>query len=320
MNLGNAKELAFRAINEYSINGTPVPVTNGNYMDIKARMYGPANAAQMRIAQIVKIPKVFPISQNPITNLLGYDSFKEVQHFPGTNLTYIATGAKSFSIEVDGACTIAFDESVSGVWTPLNGTYSTNGGTPAALSGSISVSPTSFTNYKGLLTIAGANPIRITITPTYPMKSRYRAMFGYAYATADKVPWYRAYVPYTLPTNYWKLNKIMRTYDERQFTENKDYILTSDKKLYLNWYLTGEFSIYYWGYPTEITVDTLDTYEFEVSSECQSLIPFFMGGQAIMPDNATIGTQLLNQYYAMEAELTQDEPVTDESIELTFGW
>jgi hypothetical protein len=322
MILGDAKEIAFRSVNEYSINGTPIPVTNGNYMDIEHRMNGPANAAQMRLAQIVKIPEVYSISQNPIDNLLGRDSFKEVQHFPGTNLTYTATGAKSFSIEVDGTCTISFDESVAGVWTPLNGTYAIDGvlSVPGIV-GSISAAPTKSTNYRGLLTIASVlNPVRMTITATYPMKSFHRALFAYAYVTADKVPWYRAYIPYTLPTNYWKFNNIMRAYDERQFTENKDYILTSDKKLYLNWYLTGRFDVHYWKYPTEITVDTLDTYEFEVSLECQALIPFFMGGQAIMPDNATIGTQLLNQYYAMEAELTQDEPVTDESIELTFGW
>jgi hypothetical protein len=322
LKLSDAKELAFRAINEYSINGTPIPATNGNYLDIEKRMNGPANAAQMRIAQFVKIAKVYSISQNPIDNLLGYDSFKEVQHFPGTNLTYTGTGAKSFSIEVDGTCVISFDEYVSGVWTPLNGTYAADGvSVPAGIVGSISVTPTKFTNYRGLLTIASAlNPVRITVTATYPIKSRYRAMFAYTYATAVAVPWYRAYIPYTLPADYWKFNKMMRTYDERQFTENKDYILTSDKKLYLNWYLEGEFTVHYWAYPTEITVDTLDTYEFEVSLECQALIPFFMGGQAIMPDNATIGTQLLNPYYQMESELTQDEPETEEQIELTYGW
>jgi hypothetical protein len=322
MNLGNAKEFAFRAINERTINGTPIPVTNGNYMDIEARMNGPANAAQMRLAQIVKIPEEYSISQNPIDNLLGNDSFKEVQHFPETNLTFTGTGAKSFSIEVDGACTISFDEYVAGTWTPLTGTYAVDGVVSnSALNGSISVAPTKFTNYRGLLSIASAsNPVRLTITALYPIKSRYRALFGYTFAAADKVPWFRAYVAYDLPANYWKFNKIMRTYDERQFAENKDYILTSDKKLYLNWYLTGEFTVHYWKYPTEITKDTADSYDFEVSLECQAIIPFFMGGQAMMPDNATIGTQLLNQYYAMEAELTQDEPVTDESMEITFGW
>lgn len=322
MTLGEAKELAFRYCNEYSVNGTSVSTTNGNYIDIKNRMYGPANAAQMRLSDIIKIPDTYIISQNPVTNLLGMYNFNEKQHFPGVNDTYTGTGAKSFSIEVDGACTLSFDEQVSGVWTPLNGYYSVNGGTPSALSGSITVSGiTGYTNYRGVLTIASAsNAVRITVTVTYPMKSRYRALFAYPYVTADKAPWYRAYVPYDLPTDYWKFNKMMRSYDERQFTENKDYIRTSDKKIYINWFLTGQFEIHYWKYPTEITVSTLDSYEFEVSKECQALIPWFMAGQAIMPDDSTIGTQLLNQYYAMEAQITQESSDTDEEMESVYGW
>ncbi|MCX8129779.1 MAG: hypothetical protein N3I35_06735 [Clostridia bacterium] len=321
MQLSEIFDIAYRYINEKSVNGTDISDTNGNYIDIKKRMYGPANASQMRLAGFVKIPDIYSISQNPITNLLGIQGFNEVQHFPGDNKTYTSTGAKSFSIEVDKPCVISFDESVSGVWTPLEGTYY-DGDSTQAFSGSITVTGISkYTNYRGLLTIASAsNLIRITVVATYPMKSRYRALFQYPYASANDVPWYRAYIEYSLPADYWQFNKMMRTYDERQFTENKDYILTSDNKIYINWHLTGQFDIHYWKYPTEITPSTSDNYELEVSKECQALMPWFIGGQAIMPDDSSIGIQLLNQYYQMESELSQDMPYTQEESEDTDGW
>jgi hypothetical protein len=322
MLLSEAKVYAIQLINEYSVSGTLVSSSDGNYQDLIKRMNPLANTVQMELAKLVKIPGVHSISQNPITNLLGLYAFDEAQHFPGTNLTYQATGAKSFSIEVDGPCALAFDEQVSGTWTPLSGTYSVNGGTPSSFSGSIAVSGiTKFTNYRGLLTIASAsNAVRITVTATYPIKSRYRALFAYPYATADKVPWYRAYIPYDLPTDYWAFNKMMRSYDQRQFAENKDYILTSDQKMHLSWFLTGQFDIYYWKKPTVITNDTSDSYEFEVDDDAQSLIPWFIGGYAIYPDNQNLGIQLLNQYNLLKAGLTQETPETDESSEDTDGW
>jgi hypothetical protein len=322
MLLSEAKVNAIQLINEYSVSGTLVSSSDGNYQDLIKRMNPLANTVQMELAKLVKIPGVHSISQNPITNLLGLYAFDEAQHFPGTNLTYQATGAKSFSIEVDGPCTISFDEQVLGVWTPLAGTYSVDGGTPTVFSGSISVSGiTKFTNYRGLLTTASAlNPVKITVAATYPMKSRYRALFAYSFASADKVPWYRAYITYDLPADYWMFNKMMRSYDQRQFEENKDYILTSNKKVHLNYFLTGQMDIHYWKKPTVITNDTSDSYEFEVDDDAQSLIPWFIGGYAIYPDNQNLGIQLLNQYNLLKAGLTQELPETNEQVFDSDGW
>lgn len=315
MNLGEMFDLAFRDVDERSINGTEIPVTNGNYLDIKKRMYGPADAVQQELAKITKMSGVYPVSQNPITNLLGL-AFDEVQHFPGTTYTYTGTGAKSFSIEVDGACIISFDEYVSSVWTPLNGTYAVDGVlSVVGIVGSISVVPTKYTNYRGLLTIASAlNPVRITITPTYPMKSRYRAMFAYAYATAVTVPWYRAYVPYDLPVTCLEFNKMMRSYDQRQFEENKDYKLTPDNKIHINWYLTGQFDIHYWKRPTVITVLTLDTYDWEIPADAQAIAHYFIGGMAIMPTNPSVGVALRDQYYALRDMLKTPSSSTSSEV------
>jgi hypothetical protein len=320
--LGEAQIQAMQHINEYSTGGVNISTTDGNYIDLIKRMPPLANTAQQELSKIVKIPGKYSISQNPITNLLGLRGFDEVQHFPGTDLSYSGTGAKSFSIEVDGACSIYFYETIAGVLTALNGTYSKDGGISTAFTGSIAVTGlTSFSNYKGLLTISSAtNLITMKVVATYPMKSKGRALFEYTFATALTAPYLIAYVPYSLPTDYVEFYKMLRAFDQRQYTENKDYILTPDKKIHLNYNLTGQFDIHYWKKPTMITNSTATTYEFEVSEDAQALIPWFIGGYAIMDEKPNVGMPLINQYQVLKASLSPMQTSSEETIMDTFNW
>jgi hypothetical protein len=323
MTLAQAKVQAIQHINEYSVNGTLVSTSNGNYQDLIKRMNPLANTAQLELCKIAKIPDTQSVDHNVIPNLLGLQNAneKEKQHYPGTNDSYTAAGADSFSIEVSKPCTITFEEYESGAWINIVGTYIVPGGTATAFTGNITVTGiTTFTNYKGTLTLTtSTNDVRMTITTLYPMKSRYRAMYGYPFENAASVPRYAAYVPYDLPSNYMEFNKIMRSYDERQFGENSDFILTPDNKVHINWNLSGQFDIHYWKFPTEITNDTLDTYEFEVRLDAQAAIPWYMGAYAIMPDNPSLGVQLLNQYYVLKDELTETDDLEITTLQGTWG-
>ncbi|MDD4566150.1 MAG: hypothetical protein PHE79_11835 [Eubacteriales bacterium] len=281
-----------------------------------------ANTSQMEIAKVAKIGDVLSISHNPIMNQLGLYAFDEIQHFPGGDYPYTAAGSQSFSIEVDGDCSIYFDEEISGVWTALDGTYSLDGGEATAFSGSITVSGISddalqkFVNYRGLLTIAStSNNVRIKVVPVYPMKSRYRALFAYLYPNAIKVPHCTAYISYDLPANYMEFNKMMRAFDQRQFDENKDYKLTPDNKIHINWFLTGQFDIHYWKFPTVIDDSTEDTYTFEVRTDAQSAIPWFMAGMAIYPTNKKLGNRLVQQYYALVGNMDTAKTSTSAEIQ-----
>lgn len=321
LTLGQAKIDAIKHCNEFSNAGEEISTTDPNYLDLIYRMPQLANTSQMEIAKVSKIGDSFSISQNPIPNQLGTNAFDEVQHFPGTDYIYTAAGSQSFSIEIDGDCAIYFDEQISGVWTALSGMYSLDGGTATAFSGSIAVTGLSatalqeFKNYRGLLTISSAsNNVRMKVVPVYPMKSRYRALFAYLYPSAVKTPHCTAFISYDLPIDYMEFNKMMHAYDQRQFEENRDYKLTPDNKIHLNWFLTGQFDIHYWKLPTEITDSTLDSYEFEVRKDAQSAIPWFMGGMAIYPTNKSLGNRLVQQYYALIGNL--DTPKTNTSTEI----
>ncbi len=104
---------AYRIINEYSINGTVISPTAPIEIDLKNRMYAPANAGYQELAKISKIPAVKSYSQHMPVNQLGAYAFDEVEHL-ATDLVYSAAGSQSFSFEVDGECTVTFQEDIAG--------------------------------------------------------------------------------------------------------------------------------------------------------------------------------------------------------------
>jgi hypothetical protein len=316
INISEMIPIAMKHMKNYSIRGTPISETDPNYIDLKNLMYDSANAAQMDLCKVSKIPYVMKVTQNPVTNLLGATGFDIVQHL--TTKTYTAQGAKSFHFAVDRPCTLTFEQSADNTtWTALNGFYDV-AGVDTAFSGSITISGnTSFVTRKGLLTLsASANYVRITPSSDYPFNSMNRALFAYTYASCADVPNYEAFVPYDLPDNYMAFDKMMRTYDTRQFEENSDFKGPHNKVIKINWYLTGQFDIYMWVYPTVITKDTDPTYEFEVSTDAQALIPYYVAGYAA--DDQSIGVQLLNQYYAFKENLSTPDKSTSSTVKNTL--
>lgn len=316
MNLGESIPIAFKKFKGYSIRGTPIPISDPNYIDLQNLMYDLANDAQMDLCHVSKIAYIMKITQNPVINLLGAQGFDLIQHLPGDSKTYTAQGAKSFHFSIDRPCTLTFEQSTdNSVWTFLNGFYDA-AGVNTAFSGTIPVTGnTSFTTRKGLLTLdVATNYVRVTLSSNYPFNSRNRALFSYAYAVSADVPTYEPYIPYDLPAKYMEFYKMVRSYDTRQLEENSDFkgpykTSATTSTIYINWFLTGEFDIHIWVYPEPIDKDTDPSYEFEIGLDAHSLIPYYQAGYATKDQN--IGIQLINQYYELKKGLsTPDDTQT----------
>lgn len=292
MNLGEAKVRAIQLINEYSNNGQLISPSSGNYQDYALRMPGLANDAQMEIARYIKISAVYSISQPQIPNLLGIHNGWDIDlYLPDQgDKVYSAVGAKSFYVEVDRPCTILLKEG-------------------ANILKQIDVSGiTKFTAYKGNITPSSSTAtVTMTITGNYPVQIKNRALFAYSFPTDDDVPTYQPYVPYDMPEDYMGFEKVMRAYDQRQLMEWNDYKqLKNGKTIAINWFLNGQFDIYYFKRPTAITDSTPDTYEFEIDEEAQVLIPYYMGGHVIMSERQDIGVALINEYNKRLANLSAE--------------
>lgn len=294
---------AIKKINEYSNSGRIIPETDGNYMDYRLRMPGFANDAQMKIAQFIPIPAVKSISQPQIPNLLGLHNGWDIELLlpDKGDKVYSAMGAKSFYIEVDRPCTITIEEGPNILKT-------------------IQHAEKGFTAYKGNLTPLGNGMITMKVSSTQPVQIKNRALFAYSFGTDEDVPTYQPYIPYTLES-YMDFDKVYRAYDQRQLAEWSDYKKpTKEGKIYLNWFLDGEFTVHYFRLPTVIDDKTDLNYEYEVDKRVHNIIPYFIGG--MVTDEFATRELLLSEFDNLLANVSREltTPVFTEIQNVYGGW
>ncbi len=306
MNLGEAKRKALSLILEYSVDGVTIP--DGENADYLALMNRFADIAQKEIAQIKKIHATYSISQNPIKSLLGLlKGFDIQQHLDVDLVDTQGTGAQSYYFEVDRQATVYIEEYVNGVWTLLD---------------TLTI-PTikEFTAYKGFITPTSlTNQVRLRFSGLYPYNIRNRALYAYKFPTVDDIPIYKPYVKYEMPTDFMELQKVIQQGDPRTYVDMIAYKWEGKKTLVLNYYDTGSFDVHYYRYPTAITKDTPDTYEFEVYTEAQEAIPFFIASHVMMEEKPTIAIQLLNEYTNKINALNTKDKQSSATVSEVYGW
>lgn len=305
MNLLEAKQRALSLMAEYSVDGVLTP--DGDNADYLNRMNRFADVAQKEIAQVKKIHAVYSISNNPIKPQQGLLSgFDLKQHLPGTDIIDTYTGSKAYYFEVDNVADVYIEENINGVWTNLVTINNTVKG--------------QFTAYKGLISASNvANQIRLRFSGSYVYNLRNKALFEYSFPTANDVPIYRPYVKYDMPSDFMELNKVIQQTDPRSYKEMIAYHWEGKRTFVLNYYELGSFDVHYYKYPTTITSTTADTYEFEVDTEAQEAIPFFLASKTIFDENQTLAIQLLNEYQVKLSRLYTADDFGITTITQNFG-
>lgn len=291
---------------EYSVDGVPIP--DGENADYLNRMNRFADIAQKEIAQVKKINAVYSISNNPIKTQQGLlQGFEIKQYIPGTDIIDVYTGSKAYYFEVDNVADIYIEENVNGVWTNIKTINNTVKG--------------QFTAYKGLITASNAeNQIRLRFSGLYVYNIRNKALFAYLFPTDADVPSYRPYIKFQMPSDFMELNKVIQQGDPRTYIDMISYKWEGKRTLVLNYYDVGSFDIHYYRYPTTIDAGTLDTYEFEVDTEAQELIPFFMAARSIIDENQTLAIQLLNEYTNKLNTLGTNDRQGVTTVNEVYGW
>lgn len=107
------------------------------------------------------------------------------------------------------------------------------------------------------------------------------------------------YNRYELPTDFKEHRLLLR--------ENEiflDYRI-QNQYLMLKKGVTGSFELLYYKYPQELTVNTPDSYEFEIALNGHALIPYYVGGMVIADENTAIADRLLNIYFTRLQSLTK---------------
>lgn len=292
---------------EYSVDGVPIP--DGENSDYLNRMNRFADTAQKELSQVKKIHAVFNISHNPIKPMQGLlTGFDLKQYLPGTDLIDMYVGCKAYYFEVDNVADIYIEENVSGVWTALKTINNTVKG--------------QFTAYKGLINASNpSNQVRLRFSGNYVYNIRNKALYQYPFPTDSDVLDYRPYVTYKMPTDFMELQKVIQQSDPRVYRDKIDYYWEGKRTFVLNFYDAGSFDIHYYRYPTSIDSTTLDSYEFEVDTEAQEAIPFFIASHCLMDEEGsrTLAIQLLNEYQTKLSRLYMSDDFGITTITQNYG-
>ncbi len=309
MNLLQADAKVIQIINFESISGNIIPDLDPNRLDYTNRFRTHYDMAQKEIASTAKkIRKLKHISQNPIPNNIDNPIyiFDIVQHL-ADDITYSGLGNRAYSFKVDNMATIYIEEETStNVWTILE---TINNLTPTM----------EFTEYKGIINPSSlTNNIRIRFSGLYPYNLRDVALFAYTFPNASAIPQYQKFNLYTMPTDFFQLNKVIFKGSPTQgyaYNPTSDFYWEKRNVLAVNYNYTGEFTIDYSAYPSTIDDSTVNTYEFEVDEEAAQAIPFFVASMMMMYENPSIGNKLFSMYQGKLANL--DDNVSNGAVSVS---
>lgn len=308
MQWSECRTKVIQLIDEFSTNG--ITTTAAQNADYTLRMPSIADAAQKEVATVKKLHSVYSISQNPIYPQNGRFQGFTLQQFTGTDYTVTATGSQAYYFEIDHPATVYIEEQIANVWTIKSTITDTTA--------------TSFTAYKGLIVPTSLlNNVRIRFSGLYPYNMRNIALFSQLFASANDVPIYKPYVRYTMPANFFDLNKVIQLTDDRQYVNFADYHWEGRKTIVINYFYTGSFDVYMYVYPA-VTIDssTPDNYVLEVDAEAVEAIPYYIAAHMLLSDIQTRphGVLLLNIYQQKIASLNHSDNLGAESVQNTSGW
>lgn len=267
MTLGELKKYAVKLIDEFSDNSN---ITSDE--DIKNKLNSLFNIAQIELCQIDKIESIMKITQDVPENAINPQTMQEdLYKHNAKDLVFKGVG-KCYSFQIKGTGTITICQ--EGM-ADINIYNSDN---------------TKFTTYKNIL--PESKEITITFSGENYYLVRNIAIYDVNYTSISDIPEYQRYIEYTLPEDYYQLNYV--TYKGGKGDNYKKI----GNILMIPSYYIGEVILNYYRYPTMITDNTPDTFEFELSPKSQMILPYYVASDVLKSDVSANYTSFEAKYNA----------------------
>ena len=256
--------------------------------DYILRMPALFDIAQKQIATVKKIVSLKKISQYLPDNQLSTAYPFDVVPYTGTEIDYEAVGSLAYNFEVDGAATVKVqEETAEDTWTTLTTVTHT---TPVG----------EFTAYNGVIAASDTdNSIRLQFTGSSAYNIRNVALWNVAFASASVVPDYKEYIEYSMPSDFWKLNKVLlkgQAITGDSHVVKPDFYWINKTTFAIRYDVRGEYTIEYFAYPTTVDDDTADDYEFEIDEDAADGLVEYAAAQLLLDINEIKATQYMAQY------------------------
>ncbi len=302
--------MAISILDELSDSGT---IVDNQIKEYKYRAPYLLDLWQHEMAAHGDLHKTFELSCFRKKNLLGdIAQMGIIIENNAESQAYTGVGAYCFYLEVDGDCTITFTENGAA----LSGTYSFNGGTETAFTGTIAITvpagTTSFLPIKGILTATGGN-VTMTITGSYYFRHNNRALSPYKFATADKVPDFKPWYKVTMPSDFKSRSQIISEYPNWQYQENSPSIKWEGaNELWVMFSYEGLIRIKYVPVPVKITAltQTLEVDEITAGSAAYYLAEHF----AMADQNSELASRCKEKFRELKIESMIRQPLQPAEI------
>lgn len=297
---GDAKALFLNLIDEASKKGVDIALSKN--ADYRRKFDEFLDTAQKYIANIIKIPDVFTLSQNPIVTMEGmFKGFDIEQILPDKPKVYTFTGCKSMYFEVDNVCTV---------------TIKVNGATVETISNTVK---RVFTPYKVLTGALSTDSVEITFTSLYPFNKRNSGFFAYAFPLAEDIPTYTPFVSVDMPSDFLEFDSIIIKSDPRIYASYIAHKWENNKKIILNYYDKGSFDIHYYKYPATIASDALDTVELDIEDKAFEVVALQCAVMATAADNPSLSSWIRSLYVEKIQNISQKEQPIANGVQTVFS-
>lgn len=297
---GDARKYFLRSIDEATKKGADVaPSKNADYND-KFDYF--LDEAQKYVSNIIKIPEVFQITQNPIPNLIGnFNGFELIQVLSDKPKTYTLTGCKSAYFEMDnvGTCTIKV-----------------NGATVQTVNNTVKGQ---FTAYQVLTGATSSDTVVFEFTSVYPYNIRNTGFYAYEFPLTTDVPKYTPYVTYDMPSDFLAFDSVILKADPRIYASYIAHKWENNKKVVFNYYNSGSFDIHYFKYPADIEPDALDTTVLEIEDKAFELVALQCAVMATAADNPSLSSWIRSLYIEKIQNISEVEQPTFNYVQTVFS-
>jgi hypothetical protein len=125
-----------------------------------------------------------------------------------------------------------------------------------------------------------------------------------------------------MPADFMEVKQVITETDPRVYKTVGQLFWEGKNVLVLNYYDKGSFLVQYFKYPSVITADTADSYEFEISVDAQEAIPYYLAGYVLLDDTnrTNIAVQLINEYELKLSRILNPDTFGITTIQNVTGW
>jgi hypothetical protein len=266
--------------------------TGSDIDDYKLSMIPFINLYQKKLSvETNKLKKIYEISHLMPDNQIG-TFIENVIHettSDDNDVTFEAVGSQAYSFQVADTATIFIEEEINSVWTILE------------TINHVSETGEGFVNYSDSTGVGDTdNSVRIRFSGSFRYPYRWVALFADLFVTA---PEYAPFVPYDLPTDFYKRNRVDWTFESEQFTDFADYRFDEfdidNRRIYFKWLDKGEFNVHYYSYPTLIsedgTIGEFDSTVIDMPDEVVPTLVDYIASDLMRDEDAYMSDSFRNQ-------------------------